>query len=192
MRLDDKLNDMFDEIEVPVELLPQNIASMLKAKTEQSKMEAEHKDIKSAGNINTLRRTIIMRTAAATAACAVFAVGMLAYNKTDPDSQKIDPRVNFEAITPQDYDDLRNFYTGISIDSSEANGTETDIGTAKSENTTTAPANPKAETAPAITSNSVITTVLTEELSADDIADFDDDRVSNADIVKSEDRKSVV
>ena len=39
MTFEERLNELIDEVEVPDELSPENIALMLKAKTTQSKME---------------------------------------------------------------------------------------------------------------------------------------------------------
>ena len=80
MKFEEKLNELISEAEVPDELAPHNIAKMLKAQNARSKMESEHRTSKSGPNISVLRRTIIIRTAAAAAACAVFVFGMTAYN----------------------------------------------------------------------------------------------------------------
>ena len=63
MKFEERLTELMNEVDVPDELSPQNIALMLKEKSSQSKMEAEHRNIKSAPSISAQRRTIIMRTA---------------------------------------------------------------------------------------------------------------------------------
>ena len=72
MKFEEKLNELISEAEVPDELAPHNIAKMLKAQNARSKMESEHRTSKSGPNISVLRRTIIIRTVTAAAACAVF------------------------------------------------------------------------------------------------------------------------
>ena len=51
MTFEERLNELIDEVEVPDELSPENIALMLKAKTTQSKMETENINIKSAPSV---------------------------------------------------------------------------------------------------------------------------------------------
>ena len=135
MKFEERLNELISEAPVPDELSPQNIAKMLKAKSAQSKMESEHKNIKSSPNIHAQRRTIIMRTAAATAACAVFAVGMIAYNSSREEQIRIEDRTHYEAIppvSPDSYDDLYNMYTDIYLNEdtnrSDGYGNDTAIG----------------------------------------------------------------
>lgn len=121
MRFEERLNELISEAEVPDELSPQNIARMLKAQSEQPKMIAEHRNIKAAPNISAQRRTIIMRTAAAAAACTVFAAGMLAYNGKRAEQEMLDDRISYEAVSPDSYDELYKIYTGINL-----NGGDTD------------------------------------------------------------------
>lgn len=121
MKFEERLTELMNEVDVPDELSPQNIALMLKEKSSQSKMEAEHRYTKSAPSISAQRRNIIMRTAVATAACAVFAVGMWAYNQSMADQQQLEAPAEYEAVSPESYDDFYNIYTGITL---EQNGTD--------------------------------------------------------------------
>lgn len=176
MTFDDKLNELINEVEVPDELSPQNIAIMLKAKNAQSKMEAEHRNIKAAPSIAAQRRTIIMRTAAATAACAVFAAGMIAFNEHNKDAGKIDEQIDYAAVSPESYDDLYNIYTGIYLDG-DSSVTEKETES----NETTAPVSelPIADT-------ETVPEETLSDFSEYDFTGIDDDRVSEADIVKSD------
>ncbi len=128
MKFEERLKELIDEAEVPVELMPQNIAAMLKAKNAQSERSADKKNIKMSANVSAQRRTIIIRTAAAAAACAVFTAGMLAYNSRNEEQDQIEERIKYEAILPppETYDDLYNIYTDIYLngdgDNTEANG----------------------------------------------------------------------
>ena len=123
MKFEERLTELMNEVDVPDELSPQNIALMLKEKSSQSKMEAEHRYTKAAPSISAQRRSIIMRTAVATAACAVFAVGMWAYNESMASQEQIEAPVEYEAVSPESYDDFYNIYTGITL---EQNGTADD------------------------------------------------------------------
>ena len=123
MKFEERLTKLMNEVDVPDELSPQNIALMLKEKSTHSKMEAEHRYTKSAPSISAQRRSIVMRTAVATAACAVFAVGMWAYNENMASQEQIEAPVEYEAVSPESYDDFYNIYTGITL---EQNGTAKD------------------------------------------------------------------
>lgn len=114
MTFEERLNELIDEVEVPDELSPENIALMLKAKTTQSKMETEHINIKSVPSVHAQRLRIIKMTAASVAACAVIGTGLIAYNsQTESDIGTIDETIEYNAISPNDYDDLYSIYTGI-------------------------------------------------------------------------------
>lgn len=135
MTFDDKLNELIDRVEVPDELSPENIAAMLKARAAEPSMATEHRNIKSSPNFAAQRRTIIMRTSAAVAACAVFAVGMLAFNDNNDDAGQIDDQISYAAVSPDSYDDLYNIYTGIYLDGNAPEDTPTE-GTAAPEDDT--------------------------------------------------------
>ena len=114
MTFEERLNELIDEVEVPDELSPENIALMLKAKTTQSKMETEHINIKSVPSVHAQRLRIIKMTAASVAACAVIGTGLIAYNShNESDIGTIDETIEYNAISPNDYDDLYSIYTGI-------------------------------------------------------------------------------
>lgn len=120
MRFEEKLNELINQEEVPDELLPKNIARMLKAQSEQPKMITEHRKMKNAPSASAQRRTIIMRTAAAAAACAVFAAGMLAYNGNR--DNRLDDQITYEAVSPDSYDELYKIYTGIPLNGEDTGG----------------------------------------------------------------------
>ncbi len=165
MKFEERLTELMNEVDVPDELSPQNIALMLKEKSSQSKMEAEHRNTKSAPSISAQRRTIIMRTAVATAACAVFAVGMWAYNENMAAEQQLEAPIEYEAVSPENYDDFYNIYTGITL---EQNGTaENDSERTIDETTTQAPD--------------------TENDAAFDYIEYNGMNISESDVVKSDD-----
>lgn len=116
MTFEEKLNELVNKVEVPDELSPENIAAMLKARTAQSHTEAADKNIKAAENYSAQRRKIIMRTAAAIAACAVFAAGMISYSEKNNTGKEIEEQIDYSAVSPDSYDDLYNIYTGIYLD----------------------------------------------------------------------------
>ncbi len=123
MKFEERLNELIGQVEVPDELAPENIAAMLKARTEQTHIKAEKKNtkIKSSANVYAQRRTIIMRSAAAAAACAVFAVGLLAYNRNTEEQALLDEYKEYEAVSPDSYDDLYNMYTDIYLNGENKN-----------------------------------------------------------------------
>lgn len=123
MKFEEKLNELINEAEVPDELSPQNIAKMLKAQNARSKMESEHKNVKTGPNISVLRRTIIIRTVSAAAACAVFVFGMTAYNQNRIEQKKLDDQIKYEdidVVVPNSYGDWYNIYTGIDLNGSNS------------------------------------------------------------------------
>ncbi len=133
MKFEERLNALISEVEVPDELSPQNIAAMLKAETKQSHVRADKKNIRMSANASAQRRTIMIRTAAAAAACTVFAAGMLAYNSSERKQQEIEERIEYEAVSPDSYDDLYNIYTDIYLngggsDRPDGYGNETAVG----------------------------------------------------------------
>ncbi|MCH5350037.1 MAG: beta-propeller domain-containing protein [Oscillospiraceae bacterium] len=123
MRFEERLNELISREEVPDELSPQSIAKMLKERTEQPKMIVEHRSMKNAPSVTAQRRTIIMRTAAAAAACAVFTVGMLAYNGRQAEQEQLEDMISYGAVSPpvspENYDELYNIYTGINLNSGD-------------------------------------------------------------------------
>lgn len=163
MKFEERLTELMNEVDVPDELSPQNIALMLKEKSSQSKMEAEHRNIKSAPSISAQRRTIIMRTAVATAACAVFAVGMWAYNESMA-AQQLEAPIEYRAVSPESYNELIDMQTGIII---EQNGTaENNSDLTIDETTTQAP--------------------VTENDAYFDFIEYNGKSISESDVVKSD------
>ena len=163
MKFEERLTELMNEVDVPDELSPQNIALMLKEKSSQSKMEAEHRYTKAAPSISAQRRNIIMRTAVATAACAVFAVGMWAYNESMASQEQIEAPVEYEAVSPESYDDFYNIYTGITL---EQNGTADDNSDKTIDETVTQP----------VTENDV----------PFDYIEYNGKNISESDVVKSD------
>ena len=163
MKFEERLTELMNEVDVPDELSPQNIALMLKEKSSQSKMEAEHRYTKAAPSISAQRRNIIMRTAVATAACAVFAVGMWAYNQSMADQQQLEAPAEYEAVSPESYDDFYNIYTGITL---EQNGTADDNSDKTIDETVTQP----------VTENDV----------PFDYIEYNGKNISESDVVKSD------
>ncbi|MGN0674535.1 MAG: beta-propeller domain-containing protein [Oscillospiraceae bacterium] len=164
MKFEERLSELINEVDVPDELSPQNIAIMLKAKSNQSKMEAEHKNIKAAPSISAQRRTIIVRTVAASAACAVFAVGMWVYNEHRAAEEQLEAPISYEAVSPKSYDDLLDIITGITI--GQDGNTEPD---------------------PERTIDETVTKPDVKETEPPcDFTDYNGENISEADIVKSD------
>jgi len=164
LKFEERLTELMNEVDVPDELSPQNIALMLKEKSAQSKMEAEHRNTKSAQSIAAQRRTIIMRTAVATAACAVFAVGMWAYNESMAAEQQLEAPIDYEAVSPESYDDFYNIYTGITLEQNGTAGDNSDLTI--DETTTQAP--------------------VTENDASFDFIEYNGRSISEADVLKSD------
>lgn len=157
MKLEEKLSEIMNEVEVPDELLPENIAAMLREKNAQNR--AETRKITSAASAQ--KRTILFRTSAAVAACAVFAAGMLAMRGGEDGQEQLEEPIVYEAVSPESYDALYEIYTGITL-----NGGGNDAGTTEYEaDGTDAPAGNR---------------------SADDFTDYSGAKVSDADIVKTD------
>ncbi len=183
MKFEERLNELINEAEVPDELLPQNIAAMLKANNSQSHAGAEKKNIKLSSNAYAQRRTIIMRTAAATAACAVFTVGMIMYNGSREESQQIEERIEYEAVSPNSYDDLYNIYTDIYLNGSSDRRQSDGYG----DDTTIEEESPS--DGQPIEHSGTSVTETPPDISAYDFTDYDglNVSVSEADIVKCDD-----
>lgn len=157
MKFEERLSEIMNEVEVPDELLPENIAAMLKEKNAQTC--AETKMITSAASAQ--KRTILFRTSAAVAACAVFAAGMLAMRGGEDGQEQLEEPIVYEAVSPESYDALYDIYTGITLNGGgndaektidEADGSQADA----------------------------------ENRSADDFTDNSGAKVSEADIVKTD------
>ena len=183
MKFEEKLNELISEAEVPDELSPQNIAKMLKAQNARSKMESEHRTSKSGPNISVLRRNIIIRTAAAAAACAVFVFGMTAYNQNRIEQEKLDDQIKYQGVEPpvsyDEYNDLYRIYTGIDL-----NGSNSTADSDKPIEETTIPDN----TEEPIAYSKKAPDESFSELSSYDFADKDKygENVSEADVIKTD------
>lgn len=115
MTFEERLNELISEVEVPDELSPENIALMLKEKTTQSKMETEI----TASSTYPQRLRIIRMTAVSVAACAVIGTGLIAFNShNESNIGTIDETIEYNAISPDNYDDLYDIYTGLYISAS--------------------------------------------------------------------------
>ena len=177
MTFEERLNELIDEVEVPDELSPENIALMLKAKTTQSKMETEHINIKSVPSVHAQRLRIIKMTAASVAACAVIGTGLIAYNShNESDIGTIDETIEYNAISPNDYDDLYSIYTGIYF-SADPEQEDKDNAPESDRNDEDVPAISDAPTEPEDTLS---------ELSAYDFQGAAKGLANDADIVKSD------
>lgn len=177
MTFEERLNELIDEVEVPDELSPENIALMLKAKTTQSKMETEHINIKSVPSVHAQRLRIIKMTAASVAACAVIGTGLIAYNsRNESDIGTIDETIEYNAISPNDYDDLYSIYTGIYF-SADPEQEDKDNAPESDRNDEDVPAISDAPTEPEDTLS---------ELSAYDFQGAAKGLANDADIVKSD------
>ncbi|MDE5741580.1 MAG: beta-propeller domain-containing protein [Oscillospiraceae bacterium] len=182
MKFEEKLNELISEAEVPDELAPHNIAKMLKAQNARSKMESEHRTSKSGPNISVLRRTIIIRTIAAAAACAVFVFGMTAYNHNRIEQETLEDQITFKALPPvsyDEYDDLFNIYTGIDL-----NGSNSSADSDKPIEETTIPDN----TEEPIVYSQKAPNESFSELSSYDFTDKEKygENVSEADVIKTD------
>lgn len=187
MKFEERLNELINEAEVPDELSPQNIAQMLKAQSARSESEARPVITRQTSNASALRRTIIMRTAAAAAACAVFAVGMAAYNQNRSEQNEIESRISYEATSPVSYDELYSTYVGIDLNRGNDNDNPDSDAPIEDDPTgtgTTAPENFPEEPI-------AYTTAPAESFTDSSSYDFTDKEkygknVSEADIVKSD------
>jgi uncharacterized secreted protein with C-terminal beta-propeller domain len=175
MTFDEKLNELIGEVEVPDELLPSNIALMLKQNNARSLKEEEQRNIKNAPKATAKRRTIIIRTAAAAAACAVFATAAVAYGKRDEGSREIEDQIEYSAISPESYDDLYKMYTGIYLGGSSADEEDTENDSPAVQGDT-----------PAIADTEPAAEETLSDLSSYDFSVSADSRVSEADIVKTD------
>lgn len=124
MSFEKKLKREIDKIEVPSELRPENIAAMLKAEAPYIQRE------RIALNTNTakapiVRRSVIMRTIAAAAACVALAAGCVGYLEITNTPAVLDSEIEYKDVRqPQSYDDLFDIYTQICLNS---DNTETDM-----------------------------------------------------------------
>lgn len=190
MSFDSELKKALDNIEVPEELMPYNIEAMLRkaGKQEINTAPAEESSVKITAK--SAKRTVIMRTLAAAAACVALAAGFTAFREENAKPVEIESQKEYEAVQVQSYDELYNIYTGIYLNGSDeaAKGAEngdgveiiTDEDTANSETGTSE----TTETTPAITEAAPATETEKAQETIEAVrSDF-----SDADIVKSNDK----
>lgn len=161
MKFEERLSEIINEVEVPDELLPQNIAEMLRERSAVSVKETP----KNVSRDSAQRRAIIIRTSAAIAACAVFAVGMLAYGGERESQKQLEAPIKYEATYPDSYDTLYDIYTGITLNGGDAPDSERTVG----------------EEAAGIPDARI-----SDDGIVNDHTDFSDPNISEADIVKTD------
>ncbi len=161
MKFEERLSEIISEVEVPDELLPQNIAEMLRERSAASVKETP----KNVSKDSAQRRAIIIRTSAAIAACAVFAVGMLAYGGERESQKQLEAPIEYEAISPDSYDTLYNIYTGITLNGGDAPDSERTVGDETAE---------------------IPDGRISDDGTVNDHTDFSDPNISEADIVKTD------
>lgn len=164
MKFEERLSEILNEVEVPDELMPHNIADMLRERSEKS-VSIRETPKKKVSQDSAKRRTIIIRTSAAIAACAVFAAGMLAYGGERESQKQLEAPIEYEAtppISPEDYNTLYTIYTGITLDGGDARDSERTVDDDVNG------ASPDGQT----------------DNRANDFTDWKDPKVSEADIVK--------
>lgn len=164
MKFEERLSEILNEVEVPDELMPQNIADMLRERGGKSVYTRETAKKPVSGD-SAKRRTIIIRTSAAVAACAVLAAGMIAYGGERESQKQLEAPIEYEAtppISPEDYGTLYNIYTGITLNGGDVNDSERTVDDDANG------ASPDGQT----------------DSRANDFTDWKDPNVSEADIVK--------
>lgn len=180
MNFDDKLREMISQAEVPDELKPENIAIMLKTKAVQSGNTSHNKNIITMSSV--VKKKIIMaRAAAACAACVALAIGIWAVSDNDNNPVIIDGPVDYEAVTPANYDDLYSIYTGIYLEDS---GRETPDPDVKKPGITDGSATGGKEITTSVKPIETVAPVTEEIISSSD--EITVDGASKADIVKSD------
>lgn len=165
MKFEERLSEIINEVEVPDELLPQNIAGMLRERSTLSVKETP----KNVSRDSAQRRAIIIRTSAAIAACAVFAAGMIAYSGERESQKQLEAPIEYEAAppptSPDSYDTLYSIYTGITLNGEDAPDSERTVGDE-------AAGIPNAR--------------ISDDGTVNDHTDFSDPNISEADIVKTD------
>ncbi|MDD7429257.1 MAG: beta-propeller domain-containing protein [Oscillospiraceae bacterium] len=117
MNIDKKLRSEIENIEVPDELLPENIAAMLKAKAPQK--EKELRTIQPV--IRRTRSSVVFRSVTAIAACAALIAGFAIYSDRANEPAGLDTEIEYKDVSrPDSYDDLYDIYTQIYLNGSSA------------------------------------------------------------------------
>lgn len=115
--IDEQLRSEIDKIEVPDELLPENIAAMLKAKAPQKEKEPEHMQ----PVIHRTRSSVVFRSLTAVAACAALIAGFAIYSGRANEPAELDSEIEYkDASRPDSYDDLYDIYTQIYLNGSSS------------------------------------------------------------------------
>ncbi len=133
MKFEERLSEIINEVDVPDELLPHNIAAMLKERsagsfTDRTARETNQRNIKSSPAALRQKRAIIIRTSAAAAACAVLAVSTLSLRGgRDDEQQQLEAPISYEAVSPDSYGTLYDIYTGITVNGGDRPDSERTI-----------------------------------------------------------------
>ncbi|MGN0696777.1 MAG: beta-propeller domain-containing protein [Oscillospiraceae bacterium] len=117
MNIDKKLRSEIENIEVPDELLPENIAAMLKAKAPQKEKELRAMQ----PVIRRTRSSVVFRSVTAIAACAALIAGFAIYSGRANEPAGLDTEIEYKDVSrPDSYDDLFDIYTQIYLNGSSA------------------------------------------------------------------------
>lgn len=125
MKFEERLSEIINEVPVPDELSPQNIAVMLREKSAESEAEKRRGNIKKTSAVSA-RKSAAM-TFTAVAACAVLAVGTIALRDGGKEQVQLEAPISYEAVSPDSYDTLYNIYTGITLKGGEASDSDRTI-----------------------------------------------------------------
>lgn len=190
MSFDSELKKALDNIEVPEELMPYNIEAMLRKAGKQKINTAPAEESSVKITAKSAKRTVIMRTLAAAAACVALAAGFTAFREENAKPVEIESQKEYEAVQVQSYDELYNIYTGIYLNGSDEaakgaeNGDGVEIITDEDSANSETGISETTETTPAITEAApVAETEKAQETIEAVRSDF-----SDADIVKSNDK----
>lgn len=109
MNENEQLRSEIEKIEVPDELLPENIALMLKAKTANN---FSARITKTSGRSS----SAVFRTIAAAAACLALGAGFVIYSDKVSEPASLDSKIEYKDVSnPNSYDDLYDIYTQICL-----------------------------------------------------------------------------
>lgn len=108
MNFNEQLRSEIDKIDVPEELLPENIAVMLKAKTAGQRGSIRQ--------TKQMSRSAVFRTLAAAAACLALASGFIIYSDKVNKPASLESKIEYKDVSsPDSYGDLYNIYTQICL-----------------------------------------------------------------------------
>lgn len=125
MKFEERLSEIINRTEVPDELLPENIAVMLRERSGRPQFAAASKK----AAVSAQKRSIIMRTTAAAAACAALAFGTLALSGGRDEQEQIEAPISYRSVSsPDSYSALYDIYTGITLDGGERRSSERTVG----------------------------------------------------------------